>query len=152
MSAEIDLLSPSDKPALISASNGDLLEASKGALLELGYKVHSVSDPGEFSSRFAQAAYQVVILEESASPPESDSALRILKMMPMNQRRHATTILIGDGFQTLNPMQAFQQSVHAVINRTDLGQLPEIFQKVISDNDLFYGIYRDTQLRTAEGK
>ena len=69
----------------------------------------------------------------------------------MNQRRHATTFLIGESFQTLDPMQAFQKSVNAVVKRSDLSQLSQVLQKVIADNTLLYGVFRDAQLRMAEG-
>jgi hypothetical protein len=57
--------------------------------------------------------------------------------MPMNQRRHATVLLLGDSFQTFTPMQAFQQSVHAVINSSELFLLKQLIEKAVADNNLF---------------
>ena len=47
----------------------------------------------------------------------------------MAQRRHATVILFGDSYQTFTPMQAFQQSVHAVINSSELFLIKQLIEK-----------------------
>ena len=49
-------------------------------------------------------------------------------------------------------MQAFQMSVHTVINRHDFTVLPQILQQVIADNQMLLGIYRDTVQRIASGQ
>ena len=70
----------------------------------------------------------------------------------MNLRRHSAVVLLGDSFQTLNPMQAFQQSVHVVINSADFDNLENLFKKVVSDNDIFLAPYRQVQERLIHGK
>ncbi|HSH94617.1 MAG TPA: hypothetical protein VK968_10770, partial [Roseimicrobium sp.] len=72
--------------------------------------------------------------------------------MPMMNRRHSTIILVGPSFQSLHPMQAFQQSVHAVVNPDEIANLAQIVQKVTADNDLFLNAYRETMMRLAQGK
>ena len=67
--------------------------------------------------------------------------------MPMSQRRHSTVILFGDSFQTFTPMQAFQQSVHAVINSSELFLLKQLIEKAVADNTLFQHSYREAQTR-----
>ena len=67
--------------------------------------------------------------------------------MPMNQRRHATVILFGDSFQTFTPLQAFQQSVHAVINSSELFLLKQLIEKAVADNTLFLHSFREAQTR-----
>jgi hypothetical protein len=65
----------------------------------------------------------------------------------MNQRRHATVILFGDSFQTFTPMQAFQQSVHAVINSSELFLLKQLIEKAVADNTMFQQSFREVQER-----
>ena len=67
--------------------------------------------------------------------------------MPMAQRRQATVILFGDSFQTFTPMQAFQQSVHAVINSSELFLLKQLIEKAVADNTLFLTSFREAQTR-----
>ena len=154
MAAEFELLSPTDKPALVALDTPDALAACKAVLHELKFKVHVVQNHADFLTRFSQAPFQVVVFEErfASQLPNENQSLQSLQIMPMPQRRHAVVLLVGDSFQTLNRMQAYQQSVHAVINRSEIGSLSQIIQQTIADNDLFVSVYRETQLRVAQGK
>jgi hypothetical protein len=67
--------------------------------------------------------------------------------MPVNQRRHATIVLLGNSFKTFAPMQAFQQSVHAVINGAEIPMLKHLVEKAVTENDLFLFSFRDIQKR-----
>lgn len=147
MALEFEILSPEDKPALLGVGSGDLLTISHSALIELGYKVHIAENHEEFLTRFGQFQYQVVVLEETFGgvAPEDNTALKTLQQMPMNQRRHAVILLLGESFETLNALQAFQQSVHAVINRGDMDKAQLIFQQVVNDATAFLHVYRSTQ-------
>lgn len=147
MSLDLEILSPDDKPALLGVSSGDLLTISHSALIELGYKVHIAENHEEFLTRFGQFQYQAVVLEETFGgvPVAENAALTSLQLMPMNQRRHAVIILLGDSCETLNAMEAFRQSVHAVVNRADMDKAQLIFQQVVSDATAFLHVYRTTQ-------
>ena len=149
MSSTFDFVSSSDKPALLAFSTPDWLDAARNALNELGYKVHTAATHGDFLIRFSQVHYQVVIVEElfAANSLAENLTLQALQVMPMPQRRHATVILLGDSFQTFTPMQAFQQSVHAVINSSELFLLKQLIEKAVADNSLFLGAFRDGQAR-----
>jgi hypothetical protein len=149
MSERFDFIGTSDKPALIAFSTPEWLESTRSALTELGYKVHTAATHGDFLIRFSQIRYQVVVLEErfAANTIEENLTLKALQEMPMNQRRHATVVLFGESFQTFTPMQAFQLSVHAVINSSELFLLKQLVEKAAADNNLFLHSYRETQTR-----
>ena len=156
---ELEFIGPNDKPALLALSTPEWLDAAKNVLLEIGYKVHAASNHDDFIVRFGRLQYQVVILEDlfASNAPEENLTLQHIQQMPMAQRRHTVFILLGTAFSTLSPIQAFQQSVHAVVNREELGLLGPtilgpIVQRVVADNDLFLNVYRDTHLRMAQGK
>jgi hypothetical protein len=44
-------------------------------------------------------------------------------------------------------MQAFQHSVHAVVNASEIFLLKQLIEKAIADNTLFLKAYRDAQSR-----
>jgi hypothetical protein len=145
MSNKFDFIGTDDKPALLAFSTPEWLDAARSALEELGYKVHTAATHTDFLIRFSQVHYQVVILEElfAANSASENLTLRALQTMPMIQRRHATIILFGDSFQTFTPMQAFQQSVHAVISSSELFLLKQLIEKAVADNTLFLTSFRE---------
>jgi DNA-binding NtrC family response regulator len=151
MSADFEFITANDKPALIGLSTPELQEASRTALGQLGYKVHTAVNHGEFLHKFAQASYQVVILEElfSCSSPEENESLRAFQLMPMAQRRHTVAVLFGFNLATYSPMQAFQHGVHAVVNPAEMFLLIQLVQKAVADNDLFLHTFREVQRRMA---
>ncbi|MGA2244133.1 MAG: hypothetical protein ABSH48_03950 [Verrucomicrobiota bacterium] len=149
MTPSFDFVSNEDKPALIAFSTPEWLQEAKTALQELGYKVHTAATHSDFLMRFSQAPYQVVILEElfGANNREENLTLKALQNLQVSQRRHATILLIGNSFQTFTPMEAFQQSVHAVINSSEMFLLKQLIEKAVADNQLFLQSYRDVQSR-----
>ncbi len=149
MNSNFDFVVSGDKPALIAFSTPDWLETCKRALEELGYKVHTAATHSDFLMRFSQVRYQVVIVEElfGANTPDENVTLKALQNMPMIQRRHATVLLVGNGFQTFTPMEAFRNSVHAVINSSEMFLMKQLVEKAVADNDSFLHSFRETQNR-----
>ncbi len=154
MAIDLDFLNPSYKPALLALSAPDVIEACKDVLRELNYKVLVAANHEDFATRFSNVQFQVVLLEEqfACQTPEENETLRMLQRLPMSHRRHATIILLGHNFQTLNALQAFAQSVHAVVNWADLGSLSQIIQQTAAESALFLNVYREAQLRAGQAK
>jgi hypothetical protein len=156
---EAEFIGLNDKPALLAISAPEWLDAAKSVLAENGYKVHAASNHDDFIVRFGRIQYQLVLIEElfASNTPEENVTLRYIQHMTMAQRRHAVFLLLGNSFNTLNTLQAFQQSVHAVVNRDEMALLgpsilAPIIQRVMADNDLFLHVYRDTQLQLVQGR
>ncbi len=154
MPEKFDFISTTDKPALLAFSTPEWLDAARNALTDLGYKVHTAATHSDFLIRFSQVRYQVVIIEElfAANDITENLTLKALQSMTMSQRRHATVILFGTSFQTFTPMQAFQHSVHAVINSSELFLLPQLIEKAVADNALFLHGYFQAQAQAFANK
>jgi len=154
MAIDFDFLSPTDKPALLALTTRDLHAAAKGALNELAYKPQSVATHDEFQTRFTSVPYQLILIEDGfASLTAGENvSLRMIQDLPMAQRRHAAFVLVGTGFQTMNPMQAFRQSVQAVMHPGDAPKFKPILQQVAADYAVFMAVYWDIQNRIAQGK
>jgi hypothetical protein len=147
MSEKFDFINATDKPALVACSNPAWTESCKSALQELGYKVHNIATHDDFTLRFSQVRYQVIVMEDtfSAAKVEENGSLNALKKMPMGQRRHVTVILLGSGFKTFAALQAFQHSVHAVINGAEVIVVKQLIEKAVADNTLFLYNFREVQ-------
>ncbi len=153
MATHFEMLSPDDRPALVALTTADLRAAAQAALANMGYRVHTTEAHEDFLRRFTQFQYQVVVLEDRfpAAGGRAGQTLQTLQGMPMALRRSATILVLGANYRTLDAMEAFAASVHAVVNTGDLVTFPAILQKVISDNELFLSILRDAQARQAHG-
>jgi hypothetical protein len=149
MNESFEFVSDQDRPALLAFSTPEWLEEAKTVLQELGYKVHTAATHSDFLVRFTQVRYQVVIVEElfGANIPEENLTLKSIQQMPMGQRRHATVLLIGNSFQTFAPMEAFKNSVHAVINSSEIFLMKQLVEKAVADNNAFLHSFRDVQTR-----
>ncbi len=154
MPLDLEILAPGDRPILLGVSSKDVLDYAEGVFDQMGYKVHSAATHDEFLERYGRVQYEIVFLEDSFGgvPWTQNKALTTLQSMPMNLRRHSTVMLFSDTLETLNPMQAFHQSVHAIVNRVDLDKLLLVVQQVVNDNLTFLNVYRDVQTRIAQGK
>jgi hypothetical protein len=149
MSEEFDFIGPNDLPALLAISAPERLATVKTILKEMGYKVHVVENHIQFETRYHQINYHVVVIEESfgGSQFENNPSLQFLQQLPMAQRRHAVFFLLGGAFETLNTLQAFSQSVHCVVNYTEIPMIGQLLQKTLAENNLFLNTFRDIQHR-----
>jgi hypothetical protein len=151
MSNQFDFIGTADKPAIIACANLEWLEASQNALQELGYKVHVAANHEDFLSRFSRVNYRFVLIEDlfGANDIKENASLTALQGMLMGQRRHATIVLVGNTFRTLDPLQAFQLSVHAVVNMSELPVLKQLIEKVAAENMLFLHNFQEVQTHMA---
>ncbi len=147
MPTELDFITTADKPALLGLSTPEWLDAAMVALNEHGYKVHTAGTHADFMARFLQNKYEVVITEElfASGSVAENSTLTALQQLPMGQRRHCSIILLGDSVQTFNVLQAYQLSVHAVVNRSEVFLLGQLIQKVVEDREYFWKTYQEAQ-------
>jgi hypothetical protein len=153
MTGTFDFITAEDRPALIAFSTPEWLEIAKTALQELGFKVHTAATHSDFQLRFTQVHYHVVIIEErfAANNIEENLTLTALQNMPVNQRRHATILLLGDSFTTFTPMEAFKLSVHAVISSSEMFLLKQLVEKAVAENNAFLHSFREVQKRVYTG-
>jgi hypothetical protein len=153
MAASFDFLTTSDKPALLALSTPEWQELAKAALNELGYKVHQAATHSDFITNFTQVPYQIVVVEEcfAADTAPENRSLAFLQTASMQLRRHSTIILVGDSYTSFNPMEAYLQGVHLVVNRSEMLLLIQFIQKAAADNDVFLHGFRETQRRIAQG-
>jgi hypothetical protein len=149
MDSTLDFVGLTDKPALLALTTPDWQEAARAALTELGYKVHQCVAHTDFASNFSQVPYEVVVIEErfAAHAGPENASLVCLQTLQMQFRRHCTFILVGDSFTTCDALQAFQQGVHLVVNRSEMPLLAQFVQKCVSENDIFLNPYREAQKR-----
>ena len=96
--------------------------------------------------------YDLIIISDNfgGTTLATNPVLNYLAPLPMAQRRNNFVVLIGDSFRTLDAMQAYTQSVHLVVNPTDLTNMGPILKKSLADFEVFYRVYRSVLVETGE--
>ncbi len=121
-----------------------------------GTGVHDQRNTQETSERAIERTkytpYDVIVIAEkfAGSTLETNEVLQYLAPLPMAQRRNFYVVAVGDSFRTLDAMQAYAQSVHLVVNPTDISNLGAILKKSLADFELFYRVYRSVLAETGE--
>jgi PleD family two-component response regulator len=136
-----DFIGPADKPALVCISDRERQQTVRQALEAAGYKVHVVTDAALFQARFFQVNYEVVVLDQV----EDAAILECVETMPMAHRRHATFLLLGAEFETLNSLQAFTRSVHCVVHYSQLNLIGRLIEKTVAENRSFLAPFQEIQ-------
>jgi len=154
MPTDFDFIGPDDKPALLALSNPEHQSLCESVLLEKEFKVNKADNHDEFQTTFAQYNYQVVVIDRAfGGDPTNNLSLVFLQRMPMPLRRHTFAVLVGEEFQSFNPMEAFTESVHVVINPNELVQnFPRIIDVTLPENDRFMHMYRKLGSSVMQGQ
>ena len=148
---QAEIVEVGDKTALI-CDDGPTGDSLKSTLQELGFKCHSAETSERAIERMKYTPYDVIAIAENfaGSNLGSNGVIRYLAPLPMAQRRNSYVVLIGDSCRTLDAMQAYAQSVHLVVNPTDVSNLGAILKKGLSDFERFYAVYKSVLAETGE--
>lgn len=116
------------------------------ALEEKEFKIQFARSPEHAVHKMKFTHFHFVALNENFGNVALDEnpCYQTLIEMPMVTRRNIFFALVGANFKSLNNMQAFQRSVNVVINEKDLDKLGDILKKSISENEIFYKVYKET--------
>jgi hypothetical protein len=116
------------------------------ALEEKNFKIQYARSPEYAVHKMKFIHFHFIALNENFGNVDLDESPIYQKMieMPMVTRRNIFFALVGANFKSLNNMQAYQKSANVVINDKDLEKLGDILKKSISENEIFYKVYKET--------
>jgi hypothetical protein len=133
-----------DQLALVLDDNNK--EIWTKVLEEKEFKIQYARSPEHAVHKMKFTHFHFVALNENFGNVALDENpfYQTLIEMPMVTRRNIFFALVGANFKSLNNMQAFQKSANVVINEKDLEKLGDILKKSISENEIFYKVYKET--------
>lgn len=116
------------------------------ALEGRGYKIQYAKSPEHAVHKMKFTHFHFIALHENYKNKDlnNNPVYKTLIEMPMVTRRNIFLALLGTNFKTLNNMQAFQKSVNVVINEKDLDKLEDILKKSVTENEIFYKVFKET--------
>jgi len=75
---------------------------------------------------------------------ENNKVLKYIQPISMPIRRKIFFVMVGNNFRTFDNMTAFAKSANLVINTKDLPNFKSIIKKSVSDNEVFYKVFKET--------
>ena len=141
--SQTDFFELGDKTCLI-CSDSKTAEIVRNTLKDLEFKTRTVETVDAAIDRMRYTNFDCIMLQETfaGSTLKTNTVLRFLASLPMAQRRNSFICLIGESFKTLDAMQAFAQSVHVVVNPSDMPNLTAILKKGLAEFEMMYRVYR----------
>ncbi len=138
--------------ALVCEDDPALREKIKNMLALMEYNVSVAGSTREALKRMRYHNYELIVVNEmfDTSTADSNGVLVFLERLPMTTRRNMFVCLIGTRYRTMDHMMAFNKSVNMIINTKNIDDFGKVLSTGITDNDIFYRIYRDT-LKTIQG-
>jgi hypothetical protein len=133
-----------DQLALVLDDNNK--EIWTKALEEKEFKIQYARTPEHAVHKMKFTHFHFIALNENFGNVALDENpfYQTLIEMPMVTRRNIFFALVGANLKSLNNMQAFQKSANVVINEKDFEKLGDILKKSISENEIFYKVYKET--------
>ncbi|MBF0119074.1 MAG: zinc-ribbon domain-containing protein [Desulfobacterales bacterium] len=157
--AESDSYDASDKPfdfveeeaktALICEPDNNILNKMSAVLTNMEYHITRGESTRDVLKKMRYHIYDVILVDENfdAESPDSNGVLLYLERLDMSIRRNIFVVMISHRYRTMDNLQAFNKSVNMVINPKNIDDFDKILKRGMTENDLFYRVYKET-LRT----
>ena len=141
-----DFVISEGETALVCESGDAFRKKISDALLKEEYLVTEAESVKDALRKMRFHTYDVIVVNESFAAPQQDAndILRYLENLGMATRRKIFVALITDRFRTMDNMAAFNRSVNMVINTKNMDDVATILQRGISENALFYYVFKET--------
>jgi uncharacterized protein YbaR (Trm112 family) len=138
--------------ALVMGEDAGQINPVRQALETLGFKCLLAENTRKGIGKMRLNHFDLVIFEEDFGGVSLDQSpvLHYMNHLSMPERRRVFVAVVGKHFKTMDQMTAFASSVNLVVNEKDMGQLPDILKKAISDNAKFYKVFMETLKETGK--
>jgi CheY-like chemotaxis protein len=113
-------------------------------LTDSGFQVFVAEDTRQAIETMRANKMDVVLLEPQFDPTEQGSAfvVREINVLRPPQRRRLFFVLLSPSVRTLDAHAAFLNNVNAVVNTTDIEELPRIMEVALREfNELYREFY-----------
>ena len=147
-----DFVEEDSLTALVCEDDPAVREKIKSTLVLMEYNVSVAGSTREALKRMRYHNYELIVINEmfDTSTADSNGVLVFVERLPMNVRRDIFVCLIGARYRTMDHMMAFNKSVNMIINTKNMDEFGKVLSTGLTDNDMFYRVYRDT-LKSIQG-
>jgi predicted Zn finger-like uncharacterized protein len=135
--------------ALICEPDAAHREIISSVLELMEYHLTIVNSTRDALKKMRYHNYNVVVIDElfDTSNADTNGVLFFLERLPMATRREIFVCLISSRYRTMDHMLALNKSVNMIINTKNINDFGKILSTAITENDLFYRVYKSTVRR-----
>ena len=136
--------------ALLCEQNPVARQTIENALHLMDYSISVAENARDALKRMRYHTYDLIVINESfdTNNPESNGVLIYLERLGMSIRRNIFVAMISNRYRTMDNMMAFHGSVNLIINIKNIEDVGKILSRGITDNQLFYNVYRESLKET----
>jgi predicted Zn finger-like uncharacterized protein len=145
-----DFMEEEGLTALLCEQNQHARQTIESALNLMDYQITFAENARDALKRMRYHAYDLIVVNESfdTNNPEANGVLIYLERLGMSVRRNIFVAMISNRYRTMDNMMAFHDSVNLVVNIKNIDDVGKILSRGITDNQLFYNVYRETLKET----
>ena len=145
-----DFMEEEGLTALLCEQNLHARQTIESALNLMDYQITVAESARDALKRMRYHAYDLIVVNESfdTTNPEANGVLIYLERLSMSVRRNIFVAMISNRYRTMDNMMAFHDSVNLVVNIKNIEDVGKILSRGITDNQLFYNVYRETLKET----
>ncbi len=133
----------SERPRRILLCLGERMDETAKILATAGYKVYIAQTPAQANERLRDGKTEMLIFSPDFAPELGGAAVIQQKANAMysSERRRLYLISLEDAGATMNAHEAFMRNLNLIVNNQDLGQLPLILNRAVSDHNALYNYF-----------
>ena len=141
-----DFIEEEGLTALLCEQNPMVRSTIQNALNLMDYQITVAESARDALKRMRYHNYDLIVVNESfdTNNPESNGVLIYLERLGMAVRRNIFVAMISNRYRTMDNMMSFRDSVNLIVNIKNIEDVGKILSRGITDNKLFYNVYRET--------
>ena len=145
-----DFMEEEGLTALLCEQNAHARQTIEGALNLMDYRITVVENARDALKRLRYHAYDLIVVNESfdTNNPDANGVLIYLERLGMSVRRNIFVAMISNRYRTMDNMMAFHDSVNLIVNIKNIEDVGKILSRGITDNQLFYNVYKESLKET----
>jgi len=145
-----DFLEEEGNTAMICEGNPAVIQKIREVLEVMEYHVTVAETVRDALRKMKYHLYDLILVNEKfdGTEPDSNGIMIYLERLNMDVRRNIFVGLLTDRFSTMDNMAAFLKSVNVTIHLRDINSIDRILSRGISENELFYTIYKESMKKT----
>jgi predicted Zn finger-like uncharacterized protein len=141
-----DFIEEEGLTAMLCEQDPAARQTIESALNLMDYQITVAESARDALKRMRYHTYDLIVVNENfdTKNPASNGVLIYLERLGMAVRRNIFVAMISNRYRTMDNMMAFHDSVNLIINIKNIEDVGKILSRGITDNQMFYNVYRET--------